>query len=475
MSLKKGLIGLALIVPITSFGEVKVSKETITIVDPQAIANQVLNRIENQASSLLDEFLNSLGLPPLLKTPVSEIFRSLYSEILCRIPTPQFSPATIQIPDGINIPLSCSNIWISFDPFYKQALETADDLDGGTLKDMHRCLKGDLNACKEVAERNEVSTSKVVEAKKKNDVAYAKGLGYPPYEMEQRKKIEQNYTQTVNALSKPSVESSPKGVVINGVSEKARLNAERKAGKSTGELLNWGREDTQNMPKPVIPYYRYIADKQFTRNSVIQALQERIRQERRELARLQSAIRAYCDEEWNIKTIPPVRGGIGGLFGKERVKNIYTDLLSPQRINVVQYVKNEILARVNKNQPVVRGCCCCDAIPAIESARDSVNAHIETAKREIEATIERVGNMIADVISQEEYRTRQQINADSQAISDNIKKTLCFKAQLDFQRNKLQLLQLEVEVAKLQALYSILNKEEMKEYKEKLKTLRKIY
>ena len=106
---------------------------------------------------------------------------------------------------------------------------------------------------------------------------------------------------------------------------------------------------------------------------------------------------------------------------------------------------------------------------------DNINAHIETAKREIETTIDRVGNMIADVISQEEYRTRQQINADSQAIADTLKQMMCLRSQLEFQRNKLQLLQLEVEVAKLQVLYSLLNKEEMKEYKEKLKQLRKQY
>ena len=453
----------------------EINTTRVVIVNPNAIKEQVLNKLDAQARNFINDILNKMGMPPILKTPMSKVLYSLYEEVLCRIPNPLLSPLEAELPTSISVPLSCSSFTISFSPIYKQILETADGLSGGTTKLANRCLNGDLNACKELAKKNQISTSKILEEKNKNDVAYTKGLGKPPFEQRNREEINKEYQNTVKALSLPSVESTPEQVIVNEVSETARMNAERDAGKSTGELLNWGKNDTQNIPKPLIPYYRYVAEKQFTRNAVIQALQERIKQERVELARLQSAIRAYCDKEWQIKTIPPVRGGgsIGSLLGKGQREKIFENLLASKKINVEKTLQNAILARIKENLPVVRGCCC--PIPQIESAKDSVNSHIEVAKREIEGTIERVGNMLANVISEEEYRTRQQINADSQAMSDSLKQTLCLKAQLDFQRNKIELLQLEVEVAKLQVLYSLLNKEEMKEYKEKLKTLRKMY
>lgn len=450
-------------------GEAQISTKKVIIINPNSIKDQVLDELDRQIQSAINAIGEQINLPPLLKKPFSQVMNSLYQEILCRIPNPQFNSLIAQLPTSITIPLSCSEIRIGFSPFYKAILESADDLTGGATSDMRDCLRGNLNACKRVSQTHQISIEKIMLSTESNDVMYVKGLGYPNFANKTRSEIENEYKNTVKSLSQPSVESTPESVVVNGVSSSARISAEKEAGKSTGELIKWGKGDT-NIPKVLIPYYNYIATKQFTRNVVIQALQERIQQERVKLARLQSAIKAYCDKTFNIKTIPPVRkGSITSLIGKVKQALKIAVNKTAEKLPL----KKEILARLNANQPVVRGCCC--PIPQIESAKDSVNAHIETAKREIESTIDRVGNMIADVISQEEYRTRQQINADSQAIADTLKQMMCLRSQLEFQRNKLQLLQLEVEVAKLQVLYSLLNKEEMKEYKEKLKQLRKQY
>ena len=480
MRLGKILFGLGIIaslsIPAFSLkAETTSVEEKVSIIDTTAL-KEIL---DSQGRQMISKVLNQLGLPPLLKIPISNALNALYTEALCYLKTPQYS-INLELPYSIDIPLSCSNIRISFAPFYREILQNANDLTGGVIEEGKRCLNGDITACKQIAKRNRVSYQSVENGIFTNDVAYVKGLASPNYANETKAQIERNYQNTIKALSQPSIQSTPKNVVVNNVSPVARMNAENEAGKSTGELIKWG--NVKNIPQPLIPYYNFVANKQFLRDTVIQALQERIQQERTELARLWSTMRAYCDTEWNVKTIPPVRGSIGNILGERKgvqqfaqvVKEI-TGEFKEENICRVKTSSSEILARASKNLPVVRGCCCCDAIPAIHSAKSEVISQIHIATRQVETAIDRVGNMLANVISEEAYRTREQINADSQAIEASIRKALCLKAQLAYQRNKLQLLNLEVQVAQLRVLYSILNSKEMGEFKKKLIEKRQVY
>jgi hypothetical protein len=422
--------------PDFSAGSPAVGTSTITVVDTMALTNQIENSVGNSVGNFFDSLLASLGLPKELKTPVDSIMKAIYQEILCRIKLPDFS-YNIKLPSSVSVPLSCSRVYISFSPVYKRVLETSNDITGGMLDDAKACLKGDLKACKQVAERNRISFQKLKSEIAENNTPFIKGASQENLADQNQEQIRKEYQNRVNSLAKPTVDTTnPKGVVVNNVSQDARFGAENEASSSSGELLGWGKEYTKNLPPASKPYYNYIANKQLQRKIVIQALRQRVKQMRVQLARLASEVRAWCNTEWNIKTIPPVRGG-GGIGG---IQNILTR-------------------------------CCCDC-SCVWSAEKSVNSHIEAAKREIENTIERVGNMIADVISAEHYRTRQQINAVGQGITDALKKTMCLQARLELQRNEIQLLQLEVELAKLQAEYSNLNDKEMKEFKQKMIELR---
>lgn len=455
----KKLLPLSLTIFGFAFGqEVKITYSQVQIIDTKALSDALIS----SSNSFIDELLSGLGLPPVLKEPIDSIVKSLYKEFLCKVKTPSFSLEK-KLPASVSIPLSCSQVSISFSPFYKEILENADSLSGGVVDLARKCFKGDLKACEELAKKNNTSPEEVKKGIVKNDVMFAKGIGQENLADKGREQIEQEYQNRVNTLSKPSVDSTnPKGAVLNNVVGDARFSAESEASTSTGELLSWGKEYSKNFPPQVKPYYNYIANKQLMRKTVIEALRQRIKEERANLVRLASEVRAWCNKEWNINTIPPVRGGI--VFGNPQT--LYA-LTRGGKLPIV-------FTSENSTFPLTRGCPCCSC-ECVEIAKNSVKAKIESAKREVENTIERVGNMLADVISAEEYRTRQQINAVGQGITDALKQTMCFRARLELQRNQLQLLQLEVAVAQLQVLYSQMNKEEMKEYKTKLKELRLNY
>jgi hypothetical protein len=424
--------------------DVNVNMSQVQLIDTQALTNEIMGKFEGKLHGLLESWLSDLGLPPELKAPADQIVQALYQEILCRIRTPRFH-LEIPLPDSVTIPLPCSQVNIGFSPIYKKILSKANTLTGGLIDTAQKCINGDLDSCKSLAKEKGVPEEEVKKKRIQNDVMYEKGLGQEDLAEKKNEEIKKEYEKRVNTLSKPSVDTTnPKGVVKNDVVQDARFSAENEASSSTGELLGWGKEYTKNFPKQVKPYYNYIANEQLMRKTVIQALRQRIKEERTELVRLASEVRAWCNKEWEIKTLPPVREE--AVLGFEP-SNFYAVL--------------------------TRGGCPCSAISSyVKNAKNDVKAKIEEAKREIEHTIERVGEMIANTISAEAYRTRQQINAVGQGISDSLKQTMCFRARLEFQRNKLLLLDMEIKLAELQAIYSMLNNEEMKEYKGKLKKIR---
>jgi hypothetical protein len=455
-----------------SFAEnVTVNTAPVQVVNTKALTDAIKYKANSAVENVINQIFAQLNIPSFIKEPLEDFTKDLYCDLLLQLKIPSFS-LWVDIPQSLTIPnpSGCGSTTIRFSRVFKEVFGNSRGLNGGVIETARRCLNGDLSACKKLAKEKGYTPEKVVKEKVSNNVMFVKGLAQEDIASKTPHQVEDEYVNRVKSLSQPTVDpTNPQGVVRNNAVEEARFGVEKEASSSTSELMVWGKEYSRNFPPQVQPYYNYVANKQLARRTVIESLRERIKQERLRLAKLAGEVRAYCNSEWDVKTIPPVRStsSISNLIGElsqpiQLTEEVEANLLKPDP-------NDPILARLEKGLPTVRGCCC--SCTCVWSAKNSINSHIETAKREIENTIERVGNMLADVISEEHYRTRQQINAGLQALESSLRKVLCMQAKIELQRETVQLLQLEVTVAQLETFYTFVNDKEMEQYRKKLKEL----
>jgi hypothetical protein len=446
--------------------------------------NKIGDAINDTFQNFIGDLLGQLGQRQQLNIPgADKILEQIFKGLFCpHLDLPNFSKS-IQIPSSLSIALPCSTVRLDLSPQIQQAINNSGLPDIGMHTDdrIAACIR-DIKSC------NSKKFFRAIRAK--NPIANMELEGLSSvnnYSEKPAKQVRQEMETKIDTMSIEDVQylsGEPTKVRVNEASQNLRLNTMQEASSSFYQLPLPSKENFGDQQFAALkPYYNAIATKQINRKEYVASLIALLKRERQKLAQIEATLKGLCQLKWPVQTIPRQYTG-GYVFknatpslAKAKANNLKNNIknISDTEKKLVSSIKEQLIKSVELNDfvsldiaslnpnKISRSCCecCCNCV---KNAENSVKAKIEAAKNEIERKIEEAAKFLANVISQEQYATRDQINKDFQALYDLMKNLYCTKLYLEYQRNYLMTLQFETEIARLKVLYELLNKDEMEKW-----------
>ena len=455
--------------------------------------NQVVHHLQNavadEAVSEFNSFLAQFGIsiPSFLKSTLEGYLRALASSVFCFIPHLTADLLlNLPLPNSFSLPLFCGGSYsVNLSPSYAKALTTAKGYIGQAIgEDTLRCLQNPTDPyCLDV-----------YKAFLKGDSAFLVGSSpHANYAQKTIEEVKQEYKEKVKSLAVKGVDlSSADKVIYTPLGTMIRQATMNDAGTTYNTLVAPSKEQARKIPNKIKPYYNYVAEKQFQRKNLVDAYMTMIDREKRKLAEYYTALQGFCNLNWTVDVIPAIPS-IGGLVKANNLplpntmfanitpnsnfleKKLQKDLaqLQQKSKNLAEQFKEYIEQITKKNNEKLNNpklaladtikdniksrVCSCSCFCVI-SAENHIISNISLAKVELEATIVHATEVLASVIALELFKTRAQIDADAYASTKALLNYFCSKAQLDFQRNYILLLNAEIQTAILRALYGLLDK-----------------
>jgi len=473
---KKRFLIFFLLIGSLSFGvETRVQTSQVTVInfDSNKIASALEDSLYKNVSNVIDEIFGGVNVP-IVNESLAGLLKNILSGFVCpQYNLPSFSKS-VTVPSLLEISLPCRTVTVNLSPATSQALSNSN------LVEIGRNFDNEIANCIRFPERCENEKVKRL-LQVKSPLAnfelegISKGNDYADKDIKQVLQEIKDTTKIMSISDVQYLKGNPEQVSVNEASQNIRLAKMNEASSSFYGWIAPSKEEFANENAVLKPYYNAIASKQIARREYIYSLEEILRRERKRLAQIASIVKGVCNAKWKV---PVIRKQYLGRIGKptfafasakrtvpkvpKRDKNVLNICLNTHPMADTNWLdfKTESI-NPNRIARLFGGgddCPCCPCF--------TIKGYVDEAKAEVLARITEAEHLLASVISNEMYATREQINADAQAIAETLRKIECVKANLEYQRNYLMTLQLETQIATLKAIYSLLNKEEVSTYEE---------
>jgi len=372
--------------------------------------------------------------------PIGQILVNVWDGISCQVPafSGQMDGLEKRLPTRISVRLPCKTVWVDFTPEWTKVVNEVTTSINSVLPDwFEKCVHNPTDPqCAKTA------YWKVIKAYNSFNTMRVEGEGLKEYSEKTNEELNEEVKKDGKSLSQDVLPVATKGEVnaYNAPVLKANLGTMKEAGNSIGKLPYPERSQVESLPEDAKALYAFVVKKQVAREKVIQAFQNRIDALFQELFALKQAIDSYCQTPVKgVEVLPPSIGGIVG-----------ADLESLKEV------------------AIKRGCCCCDAIPAIKSAKSAVLSRIAAAEANVVTAIEKAALQVSKTISTEAYRTRVQIHNEFMNLQANEKTYRCMTVKLEYLKLKTQIYDLMMQLAQLETMYANLSNAEKAEMKKQL-------
>jgi hypothetical protein len=399
----------------------------------------------NILNQQIQQFLLNLGgviNTPIVSIPLGQLLVNVWNGISCKIPffTGNIPDLYLQIPSKISVKLPCNTVYIDFTPDWTRLINKVTGSINAFIPDwLEHCIHNPTDP---------MCAKNVYRYYVKNYFAFntlqVQGVAVKQYAQKTNQEINQEIKNDAKSLSQailPTINSNGKNV-YNVPILKANLGTMKEAGSSTGKLAYPDKKQVESLPEPAKTAYAYVVSKQVAREKVIQMFQNRINGLFQELFAIKQTIDSYCQTPIKgVNVIPPTIGGLGGIVKVDLDK-----------------LKNLALNR----------CCCCDAIPAIHSAKSVILTRISAMDTHIATEIQKATLEITKTISAEAYKTRLQIHNEFMNLQANEKSYRCMEIKLEYLKVKTQIYNLMMQLAQLETMYANLNSKEKEQLEKQL-------
>jgi len=453
-------------------GQVSVGTQNVSVIDfnGNIVSSALEDAFWNSISNIVSSITGGASIP-IINQKLSDLLMQFIEGIICpQFNIPSLSEA-VKVPTSITIALPCKNVSVNFSQATSQAISNSNVVKVAKSVDetIANCIRHPKQ-CQNPKVATLIKSQSPLASMKLEGMSSDKQYADKPAEQVNQEVEDTTKIMSVSDVQYLTNKDGGEGARLNQSSQNVRLSKMNDASASYGELPSIGKENfsSKSSNELLKPYYNFVASKQIARREYIYALEELLRRERKKLAQIVAMVKGVCNSRWKVPVIQrQYFGFIGNPYKKfAKVKKVIKQEVSDlkQAVNSLSgcfynakqnYLDFKV---VNLTSRFLGGdeCPCCPCI--------TIQSYVNEAKTEIMARITEAEHLLASVISKEAYAIRQQIDADVRASTEMLKKVECAKAYLEYQRNYLLTLQLELQIAQLKALYSQLNKDELEQY-----------